>query len=80
MARPLCVQSQELLPKGEVLQEKFFSGATDGDNPSKQMSKAYKHLGIIAKSAQEQCAFQVIDSADAQSFGEAQASCHRCQY
>jgi hypothetical protein len=41
------VQSQQLLPKGEVLQEEFFSGAKDGDNPSKQMSKAHKHLGII---------------------------------
>ena len=32
MARSLCVQSQQLLPKGEVLQEKFFSEAIDGDD------------------------------------------------
>jgi hypothetical protein len=37
------VQSQKLLPKGEVLQEEFFSGAKDGDDPAEQMSKAHKH-------------------------------------
>jgi hypothetical protein len=46
------VQSQKLLPKGEVLQEEFFSGAKDGDDPAEQMSKAHKHQVIIAKSAQ----------------------------
>ena len=74
MARSFGVQRQQLLPKGEVLQEKFFSGAKEGDNPSKEMSKTHKHLGIITKSAPRHCAFQVIDSADAQSFGEAQGS------
>jgi len=53
-ARSLCVQSQQLLPKGEVLQEEFFSGAKDGENPAEQMSKAHKHQGIIAKSAPDQ--------------------------
>jgi hypothetical protein len=37
------MKSQELLPKGEVLQEEFFSGAKDGDDPAEQMSKARKH-------------------------------------
>jgi hypothetical protein len=49
VAGSLGVQSQQLLPKSEVFQEKYFSGAKDGDNPSKQMSKAHRHLGIIAK-------------------------------
>ena len=49
------MQSQQLLPKGEVLQEEFFSGAKDGDDPAKQMSKAHKHQGIIAKSAPGRC-------------------------
>jgi len=50
------VQSQKLLPKGEVLQEEFFSGAKEGDDPAEQMSKAGKHQGIIAKSAPGRCA------------------------
>ena len=50
------MQSQQLLPKGEVLHEEFFSGAKDGDHPAKQMSKARKHQGIIAKSAPGKCA------------------------
>jgi hypothetical protein len=54
-ARSLCVQSQQLLPKGEVLQEEFFSGAKDGEDPAEQMSKAHKHQGIIAKSAPGRC-------------------------
>jgi hypothetical protein len=37
------VQSQELLPEGEVLHEEFFSGANDGDNPAEQMLKAHEH-------------------------------------
>jgi hypothetical protein len=32
--RSLGVQSQQLLPKGEVLQEEFFAGAKDGDDPA----------------------------------------------
>src|SRR5208337_597608 len=52
--RSLCVQSQQLLTKGEVLQQEFFSGAKDGENPAEQMSKAHKHQGIIAKSAPDQ--------------------------
>src|ERR1019366_4160950 len=55
-ARSLCVQSQQLLPKGEVLQEEFFSGAKDGDDPAEQISKTHKHQGIIAKSAPRRCA------------------------
>jgi hypothetical protein len=39
------------LPKGEVLQEEFFSGAKDGDDPDEQVSKAHKNQGIIAKGA-----------------------------
>jgi len=50
------VQSQQLLPKGEVLQEEFFSGAKDGDDPAEQISKTHKHQGIIAKSAPRRCA------------------------
>src|SRR5271169_4115571 len=48
----LCMQSQQLLPKGEVLEEEFSSGAKGGDNPAEQMSKAHEHQVIIAKSAQ----------------------------
>src|ERR1017187_6924283 len=55
-ARSLCVQSQQLLPKGEVLHEEFFSGAKDGDDPAEQISKTHKHQGIIAKSAPRRCA------------------------
>jgi hypothetical protein len=50
--RLLCVQSQQLLPKSEVLEEEFSSRAKGGDNPAEQMSKAHKHQAIIAKSAQ----------------------------
>lgn len=59
------MQSQELLPKGEVLQDEFFSGAKDGGDPAEQMSKARRHQGIIAKSAPAARPPQVIDSADA---------------
>jgi len=44
------VQSQQLLPKGEVLQEEIFSGAKDGDDPAEQMSKPHKHQGILSQS------------------------------
>ena len=37
------MQGQQLLPKGEVLKQEFFSGAKGGDDPAKQMSKAHKH-------------------------------------
>ena len=50
------MQSQQLLPKGEVLLEEFFSGAKDGEDPAEQMSKAHKHQVIIAKSAQRRFA------------------------
>ena len=53
--RSLCVQGQQLLPKGEVLQEEFFSGTKGGDNPTEQMSQAHKHLGMIAKTAPGRC-------------------------
>ena len=55
-ARSLGVQSQQLLPKGEVLQEECFSGAKDGDDPAEQILKARKHQGIIAKSKPGRCA------------------------
>jgi hypothetical protein len=45
------MQSQQLLPKGEVLEEEFFSETKGRNNPAEQMSKAHKHLVIIAKSA-----------------------------
>lgn len=45
------MESQQLLPKVEVLQQEFFSGAKHGDDPAEQMLKAQKHQGIIAKSA-----------------------------
>jgi hypothetical protein len=44
------VQSQQLLPKGEVLQEEFFSSAKDGEDPAEQTSKAHRHQGILSKS------------------------------
>jgi hypothetical protein len=50
------MQSQQLLPKGKVLEEEFSSGAKGGDNPVEQMSEAHKHQVIIAKSAQRRCA------------------------
>ena len=50
------MQSQQLLPKGEVLEEEFSSRAKGGDNPAEQMSKAHKHQVIIAKSAQRRFA------------------------
>ena len=50
------VPSQQLLPKGEVLQEEFFSGTKDGDDPDEQVSKAHKNQGIIAKGAPGRCA------------------------
>jgi hypothetical protein len=37
------MESQQLLPQGEVLQKKFFSGAKAGDDPAEQISKAHKH-------------------------------------
>jgi hypothetical protein len=43
------MESHQLLPKSEVLQKKFFSGAKGGDDPAEQMSQALKHQGIIAK-------------------------------
>ncbi len=43
------MQSQQLLPKGEVLEEEFFAGAKDGDEPAEQMAHAHKHQGILAK-------------------------------
>jgi hypothetical protein len=49
--RSLGVQSKQLLPKGEILQQKLFSGANHGDDPAEQMLKADTHHGIIAKSA-----------------------------
>jgi hypothetical protein len=52
----LCVQSQQLLPKGEVLQEEVSSRAKGGDNQAEQISKAHKHQVIIAKSAQRKFA------------------------
>src|ERR1035438_4922246 len=48
--------SQQLLPKGEGLQEECFSGAKDGDDPAEQILKARKHQGIIAKSKPGRCA------------------------
>ena len=50
----------QLLPTREVLQEEFFSGAKDGDDPAEHTSKTHR------------CAVQVIDSADVRSFGETQ--------
>src|ERR1035437_3523482 len=50
-ASSLGTDSQQLLSKSQVLQKKFFSGAKAGDDPAKQISKAHKHQGIIAKSA-----------------------------
>ena len=49
------MQSQQLLPKREVLQEEFFSGAKDGEETAEQMSKAPKRQVIIAKGAPGRC-------------------------
>jgi hypothetical protein len=65
------VQSQQLLPKSEVLQQELFSGAKNGDDPAQQVLKADKHQGIITKSAGQE-RLRVIDSANAQSLGEPQ--------
>ena len=40
-----------MLPKSQVIQEKFFSGTKAGADPDEQMPKVYKHQGIIAKRA-----------------------------
>jgi hypothetical protein len=32
------VYGQQLLPKGKVLEQEFFSGAKDGDDPAEQTS------------------------------------------
>jgi hypothetical protein len=45
------MESQQLLPKSQVIQEKFFSGTKAGADPDEQMPKVYKHQGIIAKRA-----------------------------
>ena len=45
------MESQQLLPKSQVIQEKLFSGAKAGADPAEQMPKVYKHQGIIAKRA-----------------------------
>jgi hypothetical protein len=37
------MQSEQLLPKGEVLQNKVFSGVNGGDEPAEEISKAHKH-------------------------------------
>jgi hypothetical protein len=34
-ARPLGMESQQSLPRSHVLQEEFFSGAKDRDDPAK---------------------------------------------
>jgi hypothetical protein len=39
------MQSQKLLPKGKVLQEEFFSGAKDGDDPSQAEVEGTQTLG-----------------------------------
>jgi hypothetical protein len=48
-----------------------FRASTDERKPVEQMSTAHKHQGIIAKRA-ALAGFQLIDSANAQSFGEAE--------
>jgi hypothetical protein len=45
------MESQQLLPKSQVIQEKFFSGTKAKADPDEQMPKVYKHQGIIAKRA-----------------------------
>jgi hypothetical protein len=37
------MQSEQLLPKGEVLEEEFLARAKDRDEPAEQMVKAHKH-------------------------------------
>ena len=71
------MQSQQLLPKGEVLQEEFFSGAKDRDDPAKQMSKARKHQGIIAKSASGRCASKALILRTRRILARHRASCQR---
>jgi len=65
------VQSKQLLPKGEVLQEEFFSGAKDGEDPPSRCRRRTKIRDDSEKRA-GQMFLQVIDSAIVQSFGEAQ--------
>jgi hypothetical protein len=65
------VQSQQLLPKGEVLQKEFFSGAKDGEPSRADVEGAQTSWNHSEKRA-GQMPLQVIDSAIVQSFGEAQ--------
>jgi hypothetical protein len=67
------MQSQKLLPRGKVLQEEFFSGAKGGDDPSQAEVEGTQTLGDHSEKRAAQVRLQVIDSADPQSFGEAQA-------
>src|ERR1019366_6969403 len=71
-ARSLCVQSQQLLPKGEVLQEEFFSGAKDGDDPAEHILDGAQTSGDHSEERAVRVRLEVIDSADVQSFGEGQ--------
>ena len=43
LSNPQASRSCSTIPKGEVLQEEFFSGAKDADDPAEQMSKAHLH-------------------------------------
>jgi hypothetical protein len=45
------MQSQQLLPGGEVLQKEFFSRAKGRNDPAEQMSKAHKHPRILTECA-----------------------------
>ena len=40
------MQNQQLLPKGEVLEEEFSSRAKGGDNPAEQTSKAQHKFSL----------------------------------
>ena len=57
------MQSQQLLPKGEVLQEEFFSGAKDGNEPSRADVEGAQTSGNHSEKRAAQVRLQVIDSA-----------------
>jgi hypothetical protein len=71
--RSLWVQSRQLLPKGEVLEQEFSPGAKGGDQPSRADVGGAQTLGDHSEGRAAQVRLEVIDCADVQSFGEAQA-------
>jgi hypothetical protein len=50
------VQSQQLLPKGEVLKEEFFSGTKRADEPAEEVPNEPNHPKILTSNRRRGCA------------------------